>query len=76
MGENDRHKTYNDIGLICRDAEHIDRFIDEWESISKKAEVIALKETQAGKPVSEMSAEERQSASARMREVMKIVSRA
>jgi len=28
MGQNDRNKKFNDINLICRDAEHIDKFIE------------------------------------------------
>lgn len=27
-GENDRHKPYNDLGLLLRDAAHIERFRD------------------------------------------------
>lgn len=27
MGENDRGKPFNDIALICRDAEHVERFL-------------------------------------------------
>lgn len=27
MGSNDRHAVYNDIELICRDAKHVDMFI-------------------------------------------------
>lgn len=27
MGQNDRGQEYNDLSLICRDAEHVDRFI-------------------------------------------------
>lgn len=27
MGKNDRQQLYDDIGLILRDAEHIERFI-------------------------------------------------
>jgi hypothetical protein len=26
-GQNDRHTAYQDIGLICRDAEHVDKFL-------------------------------------------------
>lgn len=28
QGANDRHTAYNDIELICRDAPHVDRFIE------------------------------------------------
>jgi hypothetical protein len=27
MGDNDRKTVYNEIGLICRDAEHVDKFM-------------------------------------------------
>jgi hypothetical protein len=27
MGENDRHTKYNDIALICRDAQHVEQFL-------------------------------------------------
>jgi hypothetical protein len=27
QGQNDRGTTFDDIGLICRDAEHVDKFI-------------------------------------------------
>lgn len=29
MGQNDRHKPFNDISLICRDAEHVEQFMTE-----------------------------------------------
>lgn len=28
QGQNDRHSKFEDIGLICRDAEHVDKFIE------------------------------------------------
>ena|SRR3990167_4787854 len=41
-GENERHTTYNDISLICRDAEHIDRFLQIEEDFQKKQKSKAL----------------------------------
>jgi uncharacterized phage protein (TIGR02220 family) len=43
QGRNDRNKVYNDIELICRDAKHVDEFIEEctkWRKLEdqKKAE--------------------------------------
>lgn len=35
-GENDRHTIYNEITLLLRDAEHIERFRDMWRR-GKKA---------------------------------------
>lgn len=35
-GENDRQKRYQDIELICRDACHVDSFIDIFEREQKK----------------------------------------
>lgn len=32
MGENDRRTVYNDLSLILRDAEHIERFIESAEA--------------------------------------------
>jgi hypothetical protein len=29
MGQNDRHTKFNTIGLICRDAEHVERFMEK-----------------------------------------------
>lgn len=31
MGRNDRHQRYNDLALILRDGQHIDRFIENYE---------------------------------------------
>ena len=31
MGNNDRRQRYNDLSLICRDAAHVDRFIETKE---------------------------------------------
>lgn len=36
-GQNDRGQKYQDIGLICRDAEHIDKFIAIAELAAAKA---------------------------------------
>lgn len=35
-GENDRQKKYQDISLICRDAYHVDEFIDVFEAEKRK----------------------------------------
>lgn len=35
-GENDRHTIYNEISLLLRDAEHVERFRDMWRA-GKKA---------------------------------------
>jgi hypothetical protein len=32
MGENDRRKVYNDVSLICRDAAHVDQFVEIYEA--------------------------------------------
>lgn len=36
MGENDRETSYNDITLIFRDAEHVERFHDQLSRATKK----------------------------------------
>lgn len=38
MGRNDRGMVYNDVTLICRDAEHLDRFIELGERARRLAE--------------------------------------
>lgn len=38
QGRNDRNKVYNDIELICRDAKHVDEFIEEcmkWRKVEE-----------------------------------------
>jgi len=37
QGHNDRSTRYDDIGLICRDAEHVDRFIALAEKTAARA---------------------------------------
>ncbi len=36
-GENDRRRAYQDIELICRDANHVDSFLDILESEQRKS---------------------------------------
>lgn len=72
MGDNDRRRVFNDIGLICRDAEHVDRFIEEWEAVKRKAESVEQKRADAGKSVGDMSPEERQAMSANIRNILKV----
>lgn len=38
QGHNDRGNRYDDISLICRDAEHIDRFIQIYEDMNQRME--------------------------------------
>lgn len=38
MGQNDRRQQYTDIALICRDAAHVDQFIELYERKKAKAE--------------------------------------
>lgn len=38
MGENDRREKYTDIALICRDAAHVDKFIELYERKKARAE--------------------------------------
>lgn len=38
MGQNDRHQKYVEIALICRDAAHVDQFIEIYERKKAKAE--------------------------------------
>jgi hypothetical protein len=45
-GENDRHKKYQDLTLICRDAFHIDTFIE----MSETHKVVAEKQIKYLKP--------------------------
>jgi hypothetical protein len=40
-GENDRQKKYQDISLICRDAYHVDQFLDLFESEQRKQAQLA-----------------------------------
>ena len=40
-GNNERHTSYNDIALICRDAEHLDKFIEINEKAKSKAKIQA-----------------------------------
>jgi hypothetical protein len=37
QGQNDRSQKYEDIGLICRDAEHVDKFIALAEAHTRRA---------------------------------------
>jgi hypothetical protein len=36
MGGNDRRQKYNDLCLICRDAAHVDKFIEEKERAQRE----------------------------------------
>ena len=36
-GENDRRRAYQDIELICRDANHVDQFLDILEQEQRKS---------------------------------------
>ena len=36
MGQNDRRSKYNDLSLICRDAAHLDRFIEIFEQANRE----------------------------------------
>lgn len=36
MGQNDRRTKYNDLSLICRDAAHVDRFIEVKETAQRQ----------------------------------------
>lgn len=38
MGQNDRRQSYCDISLICRDAQHVDQFIELYERKKAKAQ--------------------------------------
>lgn len=39
MGQNERRQRYNDLSLICRDAEHVDKFIETKErALREKAQ--------------------------------------
>lgn len=46
QGDNDHHKKYNDIGLILRDAAHVDQFIELYEqgqeALKRNAEIAVL----------------------------------
>lgn len=37
MGQNERRQKYNDLTLICRDASHLDRFIEIKEQAKREA---------------------------------------
>lgn len=54
QGENDRHRKYDDIELICRDEVRIDRFIelgDEYMRRSEKREKERLEREAPGVPM-------------------------
>lgn len=45
QGQNDRSTKFDDIGLICRDAEHVDRFIALAEKAAAKTAARAMAPT-------------------------------
>lgn len=49
-GENDRQKRYQDIELICRDASHIDQFLDIFERESRKRQHVERYRDNARQP--------------------------
>lgn len=54
QGQNDRREKYYDIGLICRDAEHVDKFIAMAEkAMAKRVQRIADKPQGERRPVPE-----------------------
>jgi len=71
MGENDRHRRYNDIALICRDAEHLDSFIETWEEAVRRADGFSADQS-VTKPLSQMAPEEKQAARDRMAQVLQL----
>jgi len=44
MGENDRHRPYNDLALIFRDAEHVEKFIAIAKAARSEFEEVKLNE--------------------------------
>lgn len=44
QGQNDRATRFDDIGLICRDAEHVDRFIELAEKAATRKTAQALQQ--------------------------------
>lgn len=55
QGDNDRNSRYDDISLICRDAEHIDKFIQIYEEAQQRAEIRSrgVDKPQTEKPAAE-----------------------
>lgn len=50
-GENDRQKKYQDISLICRDAYHVDQFIEIFEAEMRKRQHVEKYRDMAQAPV-------------------------
>ena len=46
MGENDRSKRFNDLGLILRDAAHVDEFVNIFDSAQARFAKIQTKRNQ------------------------------
>lgn len=46
-GENDASKVYNDLGLLLRDASHIEEFRDRWRSPSELSRSESLTNTRS-----------------------------
>jgi len=54
MGQNDRHTVYNDLSLILRDAQHIERFCEIAEEAQAQAQRTRAKAAEAAAPKREM----------------------
>ncbi len=46
MGENDRSKRFNDLGLILRDAAHVDEFVNIFDDAQARFAKIQIKRNQ------------------------------